>query len=463
MQVTETTNSGLKRELKVVIGADELDGKLEARLEDLKGKVQIKGFRPGKVPVAHLRKMYGRSVMAEVLQEAVNETSRQAIVDREERPAFDPEIALTEDKDEIDQIMDGKADLAYTMSFEILPKIEIADFSKFSFEKLVAEVSDEEHERGINQVLESRVDYEVVERGAEDKDRVTIDFVGKIDGEAFDGGSAEDTPVIMGAGQFIPGFEEGLKGVKAGDEKDITASFPAEYQVETLAGKDAIFEVKVKEVAAPKTPELTDEFAESIGVESVAKLKDVVREKLQEELDGVSRNRLKKDLLDKLEESHDFELPEKLVEREFEAIWGQLTSEMAAKNKSFEDEDSTEDAEREKYKKIAERRVRLGLVVSEVGTENELKISDEEVQQALINKASQFPGQERQVLSYYQQNPQALAELRAPLFEEKVVDFILELANVTEKKVSVDELTKSDDDESPSDDDSAEKAKADKD
>lgn len=447
MQITETTNSGLKRELKVVIGAEELDNKLEARLVDLKDKVQIKGFRPGKVPVTHLRKMYGRSVMAEVLQETVTETSRNALTERDERPAFEPEIKLTEDKEEIDQIMDGKADLAYTMAFEILPEIEIKDMSSYKFEKLVAEVDEKEHQRGIDQVLEGRVDYAAVEREAQDKDRVIIDFLGRIDGEAFDGGAAEDTPVILGQGQFIPGFEEGLLGSKAGDEKDVTTTFPEEYQVEALAGKEAIFEVKVKEVAEPKAPELNDEFATSMGLENVDKFKDAVKEKLQEELDTVSKNRLKRELLDKLEESHQFDLPEKLVSSEFDAIWGQLTTEMAQKNKSFEDEGTTEEEERKKYQDIAERRVRLGLIVSEIGSKNELKISDEEVQQALINKASQFPGQERQVLTFYQQNPQALAELRAPLFEEKVVDFILELASVSEKKVSIDELTKFDEEE----------------
>jgi trigger factor len=447
MQITETTNSGLKRELKVVIGAEELDNKLEARLVDLKDKVQIKGFRPGKVPVTHLRKMYGRSVMAEVLQETVTETSQNALTERDERPAFEPEIKLTEDKEEIDQIMDGKADLAYTMAFEILPEIEIKDMSTYKFEKLVSEVDEKEHQRGIDQVLEGRVDYAAVEREAQDKDRVTIDFLGRIDGEAFEGGAAEDTPVILGQGQFIPGFEEGLLGSKAGDEKDVTTTFPEEYQVEALAGKEAIFEVKVKEVAEPKAPELNDEFATSMGLENVDKLKEAVKEKLQEELDTVSKNRLKRELLDKLEESHQFELPEKLVSSEFDAIWGQLTTEMAQKNKSFEDEGTTEEEERKKYQDIAERRVRLGLIVSEIGSKNELKISDEEVQQALINKASQFPGQERQVLTFYQQNPQALAELRAPLFEEKVVDFILELASVSEKKVSIDELTKFDEEE----------------
>ncbi len=452
MQVTETANSGLKRELKVVINADELDGKLESRLVDLKDKVQIKGFRAGKVPVAHLRKIYGRSVMAEVLQEAVNESSRNALEERKERPAFDPEIALTEDKEEIDQVMDGKADLAYTMSFEILPEIELADFSKYKFEKKVAKVTEEEHQKGIEQVLSSQTDYQAVERASQDKDRLKIDFVGKIDGEAFDGGAGEDVPLELGAGQFIPGFEEGLTGVKAGDEKDVTATFPDDYGVDTLAGKEAVFEVKIREVAQPTQPELNEELVKKMGFETIDKFKEGVSEKLQTELDGVSRSRLKKDLLDKLEDAHEFELPQKLVSQEFDAIWGQVTSEMAQANKSFEDEGSTEEAEREKYQKIAERRVRLGLVVSEIGGKNDLTVSDEEVQQSLLNKASQFPGQERQVLTYYQQNPQAMAELRAPLFEEKIVDFILEMGTVTDTEVSIEELTTADDEETSTQD-----------
>lgn len=445
MQVTETTNSGLKRELKVVIDAQELDGKLSARLEDLKDKVQIKGFRQGKVPVTHLRKMYGRSVMAEVLQEAVNETSRAALTEREERPAFEPEIALTEDKDEIDQIMEGKADLAFTMSFEILPKIELQDMSKYKFEKLVSEVDEKEHQEGINQVLENSTDYENVERAAKMDDRLKIDFTGTIDGEKFEGGSAEDSFIVLGKGQFIPGFEEGLLETKPGDNKDIDVTFPDDYPVEDLAGKAAVFAIKVKEVGEPKIPELTDEFATTMGLESAEKLKEAVKEKLQAELDQISQNRLKKELLDKLEESYKFELPEKLVTDEFNTIWGQLTADMAKNNQTFEQEGSSEEEEQKKYQEVAERRVRLGLIVSEIGRENDLKVTDEEVQQALINKASQFPGQERQVLTFYQQNPQALAELRAPLYEEKVVNFILELASVSEKTVSVDELTQSDD------------------
>lgn len=447
MQVTETANSGLKRELKVVVNADELDNKLEARLTDLKDKVQLKGFRPGKVPINHLRRMYGRTVMAEILQETVNATSRDALKERDERPAFEPEIALTEDENEIEQIMDGKADLSYTMSFEILPHFDLDDFSKYQFEKQIAEVSDEEHQKGIDRVLENHKDFAAVERVAEINDRLTIDFVGKVDGEAFEGGAGEDVPLELGAGQFIPGFEEGLIGASTGDDKEVKVTFPEDYPQETLAGKDAVFDVKVKEVAGPVKAELNEEFAKKVGFEDVDKFKEMVRDKLQEELDQIARNRLKKQLLDKLEESHKFELPEKLVTQEFESIWSQLTAEMAQANKSFDDEKTSEEEERKKYQEIAERRVRLGLVVSEVGNKNELKVTDEEVQQALINKASQFPGQERQVLTFYQQNPQALAELRAPLYEEKVVNFILEMAKVTETKVSIEELTKFDEED----------------
>ena len=345
--------------------------------------------------------------------------------------------------------MDGKADLSYTMSFEILPEIELHDFSTFSFEKLVSEVTEEEHENGIKKVLENKAEYVAVERGAQDKDRVKIDFVGKVGGEPFEGGAAEGVPLEIGSGQFIDGFEDGLRDKKAGDELEINCTFPEDYSQETLAGKDAVFEVKVHEVAEPQIPELDEELVKTMNFDTVEAFKEGVKEKLQEELDGVSKSRLKKDLLDKLDETHKFELPEKLVEQEFDQIWAQVTSDMASANQSFEELGKTEEKEREKFKDIAERRVRLGLVVSEIGTKNELKVSDEDVQQELINKASQYPGQERQVLGYYQQNPQALAEIRAPLFEEKVVDFILEMASISEKTVNIEELTKFEDEADP--------------
>ena len=442
MQVIEKQNDGLKRELEIVIAAGELDQKLVARLDDMKQRVQIKGFRPGKVPVDHIRKIYGRSVMAEVLQETVNETSRKAISERQERPAFEPEINLTEDKDEIEQIMDGKSDLAYTMVFEILPDFELTDLSQIKIEKQISEVSEEDIKKGLDQLLENSTTYESVDRAAQNEDRLKIDFVGKIDGEPFDGGQAENSFVVLGKGQFIPGFEEGLIGAKKDQSLEVKTTFPDEYTVNELKGKEAIFEVTVGEVAGPFKAKLDEEFAKGLGFDSTDKLEEGIKSKLQEDLDQLSRNSLKKNLLDILDEAYQFELPAKLVDNEFESIWSQVNAEMEQVGRTFEDENLTQDTAREKYQKVAKRRVRLGLVVSEIGRKNDIQISDEEVQKALMQRVSQYPGQEKDILTYYQKNPQALAELRAPIYEDKVIDFILELAQVTDKKVASEELAK---------------------
>lgn len=446
MEVTETTSDGLKRELKVVIGASELEQRLSTRLEELKGQVRIKGFRPGKVPVGHLRKVYGRSIMADIVQQTVAETSKQAIEEREERPAFQPEIAFSEDKDEIEQVIDGKADFSYTMSFEVLPEIEVTDFAKFKLERWVTEVSDENIDSGVDQLVESSTSYQTKEDAAGEGDQVTIDFVGSIDGEPFEGGKAEDAPLVIGRKSFIPGFEEGLIGAKSGETRTVTTTFPDDYPVESLAGKKADFEVTVKDVAEAVRPEVNDEFAKTLGFDALDKLREAVEEKLKGEFGTASRQRIKRTLLDKLEEAHSFELPQTLVDGEFETIWREVTTEMERAERSFEDQDTTEEKAREEYRKIAERRVRLGLVLSHVGEKNEIRVSDDEVQRSLMERVRQFPGQEQQVYEYYQKHPEALAELRAPIFEDKVVDYIIELADVTEKKVSADELFAADDD-----------------
>lgn len=451
MEITETNSDGLKREIKVVVGAAELDEKLSSRLDELKDRVQIKGFRPGKVPTAHIRKVYGKSVMAEVVQQTVMEASQKALEDRDERPAFEPKITLTEDEKEIEDIMSGKADLAYTMSFEVLPDIEVSDLSAFKLEKEVAEVDDKEIDDGLERLSESAVTYEEKDGAAEDGDQVKIDFVGRVDGEIFEGGSAEDVPLVLGSGSFIPGFEEGLEGAKAGEERVVKVTFPEEYQAKDLAGKDAEFTVTVKGVASPKRPEMDDEFAKTMGLESIDKLREAVSKQISEEYSKMSRTKLKRKLLDALDEAHSFELPPTLVEQEFDAIWRQVTERMAQMDKSFEDEDTTEEKAREDYQKAAERRVRLGLLLSEIGSKNEISVPDEDVQKALMEKVRQFPGQEQMVFEYYKNNPQAVAELRAPLFEEKVVDFILELANVTENTVSAEELFKMPEDEDEED------------
>ena len=443
MEVTATNTEGLKRTLKVVVGAAELSERFVQRLDEVKDRVQLKGFRKGKVPMAHLKRLYGRSLMAEVLEQTVRDTSSKAIADRNERPALQPDIKLTEDQAEIERVIDGKADLAYSMSFEVLPTIALADFSGLKLERLVTDVDDAALTKALDEIAGRSVTFEAEEaRAAGEGDRVTIDFAGKIDGIAFDGGTGENTGVVIGQGGFIPGFEDGLKGAKAGDERVIKATFPAEYQVKELASKEATFDVKVKEVAKPLKPAVDDELAKTLGVESLDKLKELVSEQIKRSYDDASRMKLKRELLDELDKAHAFELPASLVETEFEQIWAQLTNSLKGQGKTLADEGKTEDEAKAEYRKIAERRVRLGLVLGEIGEKNEITVSQEELRRALIEQARRYPGQEKMVYEYFEKTPGAVAELRAPIFEEKVVDHVLGLAKPSERKVDKDELMK---------------------
>lgn len=440
MNVTETTADGLRRELKVVVGADELERRLSARLDELKGRAKLKGFRPGHVPKEHLRKVYGRSVMAEVVQQAVADTSREALSQREERPAFQPTVGLPKDEAEIDKIFAGTSDLAYTLSFEVLPKFELMDFSKLALDKPVADVTEADIDNSVDRIRAANLRYKPKDGPAETGDRLIIDFTGTIDGKPFEGGATEDAPVVLGSGNFIPGFEDGLAGARAGEEREVEAAFPETYPEASLAGKPARFAVKVKEVGAPETPPLDDEFAKSLGLDSVAKLRDTIKQRLEQDRAVASRLKVKRALLDALNEGHHFELPPTLVDNEFQSIWSQVTADLERSKRSFEDEGTTEDKARTEYRDIAARRVRLGLILSEVGTRSKIAVTDEEVSRALLERVKQFPGQERQVYDYYRNNPQLIAELRAPIFEDKTVDYILELAKVTETKVTAEEL-----------------------
>ena len=441
MQVTETLSDGLKRELAIVVPAAELTQRLDARLVEMKDKVRINGFRPGKVPVSHLKRLAGRSEMAQIIDQTVQDTIRSAVEERKERPALNPDVKLAEGTD-IEQVIDGNADLVFSATYELLPTFELADFTGIEVEKLVTEIPEDEVEQGLKQLADANRSYEDRAEGAaaESGDRLTIDFVGKIDGEAFDGGSAEGANLVLGSGQFIPGFEDQLVGAKVGDVVEVKVTFPAEYQAAHLAGKDAVFAVTVKAVGAPAAFEMTDDWAKGLGIESVEKIREMFKAQVSARYDGASRAKLKRALLDKLDEAYSFELPQKLVESEFEQIWKQVEAEMKEKGTTFEAEDTTEEAARADYMKIATRRVRLGLVLSEIGEKNGVQVTDEEVGRALFDRARQFPGQERQVVDYYRNNPMALATLRAPLYEDKVVDFILEKAKVTEKTVAKDEL-----------------------
>ncbi len=440
MQVTETVSDGLKRQLKVVVPADELKARVETKLEDLKSKVRLNGFRPGKVPIAHVRQLYGRSVMAEVLEQTVGETSTKALQERKERPAFQPDIKLPEDQAAVERMIGGESDLEYTMSFEILPKFQLADLKSISLEKEVAEPEAADIEKSIARLLKANVSYEPKDSPAGKDDRLTIDYKGSVNGEPFEGGTGEDAFVVIGSGRFIPGFEEGLEGANSGDKREVRVTFPADYQAKHLAGKEAVFDVTVKEVAKPVEAKADDEFAKSLGLESYAKLEDAIRGQLQKELDTAARNKLKKVLLDALDERHSFELPPSLIDAEFEGIWRNVNRQLEQAKSTFEAEGTTEEKAREEYRKLAERRVRLGLILSEIGNENQIRISEEELRRAMIDRARQFPGQERQVLEFYKKNPNAINELRAPVYEEKVITFTLELAKVSDKKVTPAEL-----------------------
>lgn len=444
MQITETSTDGLKRTLKVVVGAEELDRRFASRLDEVKDRVQLKGFRKGKVPVAHIKKVFGRSLMTEVLQQAIDETSRKAIEERKERPAARPAIALSENQDEINQVIDGKADLAYSMSFEVLPEFKIVDFSTLNLERLTADVDDETLDKQMADLLARSTTFASEEgRTAETGDRVTIDYEGRIDGVAFDGGKGEALSLVLGNAGFIPGFEEGLIGAAAGDAMEIKATFPAEYPVADLAGKDAIFAVSVKSVEKPNEAKLDDDFATSLGAASVDDLKRLVSEQIKRDLDGSARIKLKRELLDALDAAHDFELPPSLVDREFGGIWQQLQQNLKSENKTLEQEGKSEDDLRAEYRKIAERRVRLGLVVGEIGSQNKIEVTQDELRRALIEQARRYQGQEKFVYEYFEKTPGALQELRAPIFEDKVVDFVLGAVKPLEKKVTPQELVDS--------------------
>ncbi|MBR1275491.1 trigger factor [Bradyrhizobium sp. AUGA SZCCT0283] len=446
MQVTETLAEGLKHEFKVSVPASDLDAKADAKLVDLKDKVKLNGFRPGKVPVSHLKKVYGRSVMAETIDQTIRDTNTQIFTDRGFRLATEPKITMPTEKDEVEELLAGKTDLTYTVAIEVVPTIQLADFKTFSVEKPVVEVTDAEVDEAIKRIADQNRPYAAKAEGAkaETGDRVTISFKGSINGELFDGGTGEGIPLVIGAGQFIPGFEEQLVGIGTGETRTLKVSFPKNYASEKLAGQPAEFETTATLIEAPGETKIDDEFAKTLGLESLDKLKEAARERLVAEFAGATRQRVKRALLDRLDDSHKFEAPPSLIEEEFNLMWNSIKAEMESSGKTFADEDTTEEAAREEYRKIADRRVRLGLVLSEIGEKNKITVTDDEVGRAVIERARSMPGREKEVWDYYRNNANALAQLRAPIYEDKVVDFILELAHVTEKKVSREDLFKED-------------------
>jgi trigger factor len=447
MQVTETLSEGLKREYKVVVPASELDAKVNARLDELKDRVRINGFRPGKVPVTHLKRMYGRSAMAEVIEATVRDTNNQIVSEHGFKLAADPKVTLPTEEGAIDQLIAGKSDLNYTMALEIVPPITLGDFKSIKLTRLAADVTDAEVEQGITRIVDQNKPYMVRPEGekAAKDDRVTISFAGTIDGKPFEGGSGDDAVVLIGSNTFIPGFEDQLIGISAGETRTLKVTFPARYMKEDLAGKAAEFVVTAKSIEAPGKVTADDDFAKSLGLESLAKLRDAVKDSISREHAGMSRQKLKRGLLDELDKLHRFEPPPTLVEEEFDRVWKSVLSELETERKTFADEGTTEEKAKAEYRAIAERRVRLGLVLAEIGEKNNISVTEDELSRAVMERARQFAGQEQRVWDYYRQNPQAVAALRAPIFEEKVVDFLVELAGVTDSKVSRDELYKEDD------------------
>ena len=451
MQVTETTNEGLKREFRVTLPATDLDARLTERLTEMKDRVRINGFRPGKVPVDHLKKVYGRAVMAETIEQMVRETNTKILTDRGLKLAMEPKITLPEDQSEVENVISGKTDLSYTVAVEVVPQIALADFKAIKLEKIAADVADLEVDEGVRRIAEQNRAYTARPEGAtaESGDRVVISFKGTVNGEAFEGGSGDDVPVKIGANVFLPGFEDQLLGIAAGESRTVNVTFPADYGAEKLAGQAASFEVVAKAVEQPNELTIDDAFATSLGIDTLDKLRQAVKERIAQEYAGASRQKLKRELLDKLDALHKFEAPPSLVEQEFTNVWNTVLADLKSQNRTFEQEGTTEEKAREEYRAIADRRVRLGLVLAEIGDKNNIKVNDDEVARAVMERARQYPGREREVWDYYQKNYNALASVRAPIFEEKVVDFIVELADVVERKVTKDELFKEEEEELP--------------
>ena len=436
MQVTETLNEGLKRGYSITIAAAELEAKVNEKLEEARPEVEMKGFRKGKVPMPLLKKQFGQRILGEAMQEAVDGAMSEHFEKSGDRPALQPEVTM----------VDGETwkegdDVNVTMSYEALPEIPEVDLSKIELERLVAKADDASVDEALANLAETAQDFNDRKKGskAKDGDQVTMDFLGKVDGEAFEGGAGEDFPLVLGSNQFIPGFEEQLVGVKAEEVKDVTVTFPDPYQAEHLAGKEAVFTCTIKAVKEPVAAEVNDELATKFGAEDLAALKVQISERLEAEYTGAARAVMKRGLLDKLDDVVSFDLPPSLVTAESDQIAHQLWHE---ENPEVEGHDHPTIEATDEHKSLAERRVRLGLLLAELGQKAEVQVTDAEMTQAMMNQARQYPGQEREFFEFVQQNQQMQQQMRAPIFEDKVVDYIVELAQVTDKEISKDDLQK---------------------
>ena len=436
MEVKEQISDGLKRQYSIIIGSADIEQKIQSKLESLISQVNLPGFRPGKVPKNVIRARFGKEVFGEVIKETIDNTTKETFEKNNLKPALQPKIDIKEGFKEGD-------DLEYTIDIEILPEIEVKDFKEIKLEQMVSKPKEEDLNDALNRLASEQRTFEVSKDSSiksKKDDAVIIDFVGKINDKPFDGGKAQDTQLILGSGQFIPGFEEQLIGYKSGESVTVKVKFPDNYQSDDLKGKDAVFDVDIKEVKNPRTPEIDDKLAEGLGLKDLTELKERVNEQIQNEYNQISRSKLKKNLLDNLDSYFTFDLPPTLVENEFNIIWQQIEADK--KNNKLDDADKSknEDVLKEEYRVIAERRVKLGLILNDIGLKNDIKVEESELNKAIQSQAQRFPGQEKKVFEYYKSNSQASIELQAPIFEDKVVDFILKTAEVNEVEVGKEKL-----------------------
>jgi len=442
MQVVEKSTEGLSRVIAVTIPAAELNAKLDAKLKEVAPQMKLKGFRPGKVPTAHVKKTFGREFMGEIINAELNETSQKALDEAKVRPAAPAEMKLISD---MDKVIKGEEDLSYEMELEVMPDFTPIDPKTLKLTRPTYEATEADLDEALTELAGQAKNYED-KKGktakAAEGDQLTIDFLGKLDGEPFEGGAAEDADLVIGSGRFIPGFEEQLTGAKVGDEKTIEVTFPADYQAANLAGKLATFDIKVKAIKAEAPSVVDDAFAERIGLENLDKLKTLLRDNLNQQYAGAARFKQKRALLDQLDTAHSFDLPPKMVDAEFDGIWQQVQADKAKGDLPEEDAKKSDDELKAEYRKIAERRVRLGLVLAEIGRANNVGVTDQELNNAIMAEARNYPGQERMVLDFYRQNPNAAAQMRAPIYEEKVVDLIFGQAETTDTPITKEELLK---------------------
>ena len=439
MEVKELKSKGLKREFSITIGIDDIKEKKIKKLQDIASKAKIDGFRPGKVPTSHIEKLYGQSVMVEVIEETVSEASQSVLQDRDLRAAVKPEVKLGSDMNEV---IEKNKDLIFTMNCEVLPEIEITDFSKIKLDKPVSKPTEKDIKDALEYLAKQNKSFKEVPEKTKSKngDQVTIDYIGKIDDIAFDGGTANDANLVLGSKSFIDNFEDQLIGLKKGDKKLVNVKFPDNYQSSDLAGKDATFDVEIKKVSKAEDSKVNDDLAKNLGMEDLKTLKKNLEERIQQDFDSAARMKLKDSLLDVLEKKHKFKLPESMVNQEFDQMWNQLQQQLDQQKKELKDLELSEKEIRKNYTEISEKRVCTGLLIAEIGKQNNIQLEDNDINKALQIEMQKYPGQEKEILDYYQKNQDAIRQLTAPVFEDKVIDFILEKVDLKDVKVSREDL-----------------------